>query len=130
MGESVIVLLIMSIFLLLWGISSLYSDQVYWGRLLRSLGPMMVTTGRIPVRIHGFLVTAGGALGLLTSILDIFGADSEVVKTLLTGCGILILAGVIGTIVASRLGFGEEEQHPLWREQAKRKNDGDWYGRL
>lgn len=130
MGESFLILLVASIFFLLWGISSLRSDQVYWGRLLNYWGRLTVTKGRIPARIHGFPVTAGGAMGLLTLILDIFGADSAVVKTLITVCGIFTLAGVIGSIVASRLGFGEEEQHPLWREQATRKNDGDWYGRL
>ncbi len=130
MGESFLILLVASIFFLLWGISSLRSDQVYWGRLLNYWGRLTVTKGRIPARIHGFPVTAGGALAFVTSILAMLDADADTVKSLFEVCAGLILAGVTGSFVASRLGYGEDEPVPGALEQTIPEENRDWYGRL
>ena len=91
---------------------------------------MTISKGRIPARIHGFPVTAGGALACLTSILAMLGADADAVKTLFVVCALLILGGVTGSFVASRLGYGEDERFPDALEQTIPEENGDWYGRL
>ena len=129
MSHSFLVLLISSIFFVYWGISSLNSDQVWWGRLFKFWGPMMVTKGRIPARVHGVPVTVGGILGIVTAVLALFVPNSEVVKALPWVCIMLVLAGVIGSIAASSLGYGDEEQDPAASERAMRNEFGDRYGR-
>lgn len=129
MGDSYLVLLIISVFFVLWGISSLNSDRVYWGRLYKYWGRNLVTKGRIPARVHGLPVAAGGVLGIVTAVLALFAPNSAVVETLLWVYAALILAGVIGSIAASGLGYGDEEQDPVALEQAMRRQHGDKYGR-
>ena len=48
MGDSDLVLLISSILFVLWGISSLKSDEVYWGRVFKYWGRKLVTKGGLP----------------------------------------------------------------------------------
>lgn len=129
MGDSLPVLIISSVILLIWGIASLYSNEVFWGKVFTYWGSDLVMKGRIPARVHGFPVTAGGALGIVTAGLDMFGADAEVVKTLLWICILLVLAGLIGSFAASCLGYGDEEQDPATLERAMRSQHGDRYGR-
>lgn len=129
MGDSVPILLIGSIFFLLWGLSSLYTSEVHWGKVFTYWGSDMVMKGRIPARVHGIPVTAAGALGLVTSVLAMFAPNADFVETLVAVYIILILAGVIGSFVAAGLGFGDEEQDPVALEQAMRRKYGDRYGR-
>jgi len=129
MDETVIFLLVGGILFLFWGLSSLYTNEVYWGRLFRYWGRELVTKGRIPARIHGFPLIAAGALGLAAGFLGMFGADPELVETLIKVYIFLILTGVIGSFVASGLGYGDEEQDPVALEQAMRRQHGDRYGR-
>lgn len=130
MGDSVPILLIGSILLLLWGLSSLYTNEVHFGKVFRYWGSDMVIKGRIPARVHGIPVTAAGALGLVTAVIALFAPNADFVETLVAVYILLILAGVIGSVLAAGTGFGEEEQDPVRREQAIRKKHGDRYGRL
>ena len=129
MDNTVIVLLVGGVLILLWGLSSLYTSEVYWGRLFKYGGRIIVTRGRIPARMHGVPLVAAGALGLVTAVLEMFGADSDVVETLMAVYAILILVGVIGSVLASGLGFGDEKRDPVALEQAMRRQHGDKYGR-
>lgn len=129
MGDSLLFLLIGSILFLLWGLSSLYTNEVHWGKVFRYWGPNMVIKGRVPARIHGLLLCAAGALGLVTSVLALFTPNAEFVETLLAVYILLVLAGVIGSVVAAGLGFGDEKRDPVALEQAMRRQHGDKYGR-
>ncbi|MCY4060912.1 MAG: hypothetical protein OXG53_00945 [Chloroflexi bacterium] len=129
MSESFLVLLISSILFVLWGTSSLKYDKVYWGRLFKYWGRKLVTSGPTPARVHGLPVTAGGVLGIVIAVLALFVPNSAVVETLLWVYAALILAGIIGSIVASSLGYGDEEQDPVALEQAMRRQHGDRFGR-
>ena len=129
MGDSVPVLLIGSILFLLWGLSSLHTNEVHWGKVFTYWGSDMVMKGRIPARLHGIPITAAGALGLVTSVIAIFAPNADFVETLVAIYIVLILAGVIGSVVAAGLGFGDEEQDPVALEQAMRMQHGDRYGR-
>ena len=80
MADTVIVLLLGGIIFLLWGLSSLYTNEVHWGKVFRYWGPDMVMKGRIPARIHGFSLIAAGILGIVAGVLRMFGADSEFVE--------------------------------------------------
>ena len=95
MSHSDLVLFISCIFFVFWGISSLNSDQVYWGRLFEYWGRKLVTKGRTPARVHGLPVTAGGVLGIVTSVLAMFAPNSDVVVSLQWVCIILVLAGIM-----------------------------------
>lgn len=129
MDETVFALLIGGVLFLLWGLSSLYTNEVYWGRLFRYWGRQLVTKGRIPARIHGFPLIAAGLLGIVGGALAMFGADPDLVEKLIMVYIFLILTGVIGSFVASGLGYGDEEQDPVALEQAMRRQYGDRYGR-
>ncbi len=129
MSHSDLVLFVSSIFFVFWGISSLNADQVYWGRLFDYWGRKLVTKGRTPARVHGLPVTAGGVLGIVSSVLAIFAPNSDVVVSLQWVCIILVLAGIIGSFLASALGYGDEERNPIALEQAMRRQHGDKYGR-
>ena len=129
MGDSDLAFFIASIFFVFWGISSLHTGEVYWFRLFKYWGPRIVTKGRIPARVHGVPVAAGGALGVVTSVLALFAPNSDTIDTLLWVCILLVLAGIIGSFLASSLGYGDEEQDPIALEQAMRNQHGDRYGR-
>ena len=129
MSETVLALLGGGVLFLLWALSSLYTNEVHWGRIFRYGGRNMVIKGRIPARIHGFPLIAAGLLGIAAGGLAMFGADPDLVETLIKVYILLILTGVIGSFVASGLGFGDEEQDPVALEQAMRRQHGDRYGR-
>lgn len=129
MGDSVPIFVIGSICVLVWGLSSLHTNEVHWGKVFTYWGSDMVMKGRIPARVHGIPVTAAGALGLVTAVLAMFAPNAEFVEKLVVVYFILILAGVIGSVVAVGLGFGDEEQDPVALEQAMRRKYGDRYGR-
>jgi len=131
MGDSVLVLLIGGVAILIWGMSSLLSGEVYWGRVFRFSGRKLITKGRVPSLIHGIPLTAAGILGLLAGLLAAFAPASDLIELLTKVYIILILVGVVGSFLSTAFGFAysAEEIDPADLEDAAREQYGDKYGR-
>ena len=131
MGNSVLVLIVGGILIFFWGLSSLYNGEVYWPTETSFRDKEYITRGRIPALIHGLPLTIGGILGLLAGLLAILAPESDMVELLGKTYIILLLAGCVGSFLASAIGLGAsaEETDPSELDEAARKQFGDKYGR-
>ena len=132
MGDLTLVLFFGGIVMMIWGLSSLFSGEVHWGKKFRFSDQEIITKGRIPSLIHGAPLTIAGICGLLAGVLSIFDPESEYVELLLKLYITLLLIGVVGSFLASAIGLGAsaEETDPTELDAAARKQFGDKYGRL
>ena len=132
MGNLVLVLIIGGILIFFWGLSSLYTGEVYWPTETSFTDKEYITKGRIPALIHGWPLTIGGVLGLLAGLLALFAPESDMVELLIKIYIILLLAGCVGSFLASAIGLGAsaEETDPTELDEAARKQFGDKYERL
>jgi len=99
MGTNPLILLCFGALIVLVGLRALRIKQVYLGRLIRFIGPKLYLKATISVWVYGGLLTVGGALTILMSVVTLENAESDLIDQIGPFVVLLLLAGFFGSMV-------------------------------
>ena len=99
MGTNPLILLCGGALLVLVGLRALRKKQVYLGRLIRFVGPKLFLRAKISVWVYGVVLTAGGALTILMSVVTLENPESDLIEQIGPFVVFMLLAGFFGSMV-------------------------------